>query len=129
MNKINQYSPLALAFLGDSVYEVLVREHILQIANMPVAKLHKIKVNRVCAEYQSRALEKIMPLLNEQEITFVKRGRNATGNTVPKHSNTADYRRATALECLFGYLHLSDQMERISQLFEIIWNMEEVIIP
>ena len=117
MNKINQYSPLALAFLGDSVYEVLVREHILQVANMPVAKLHKIKINRVCAEYQSRALEKVMPMLNEEEISFVK------------HSNTADYRRATALECLFGYLHLSGQTERISQLFEIIWNMEEVIIP
>lgn len=124
----NQYSPLSLAFLGDSVYEQLVRERILLSANMPASKLHIIKVSRVCAEYQSRAVEIILPELTEKEEAVLKRGRNATGNTVPKHASTADYRRATGLECLFGYLYLTGQQERISELFELVWNMEEFIM-
>ncbi len=123
--EVNQYSPLSLAFLGDGVYELLVREKILFAANLPAAKLHSIKVARVCAEYQSRAVDVIMPVLTEKEQTMLKRGRNATGNTIPKHSSTADYRRATALECLFGYLYLMGETERIKELFELIWNMEE----
>lgn len=126
--EVNQYSPLVLAFLGDSIYEQLVREKIIFAANMPASKMHALKVCRVCAEYQSKALEKIMPLLDEKETAVVKRGRNATGNTVPKHSSTADYRRATALECLFGYLHLLGREERIDELFQIIWGMEEFVI-
>lgn len=126
--EVNQYSPLSLAFLGDGVYDLLVRERILQMANLPAAKLHSIKVERVCAEYQSRAVDVIMPVLTEKEQAVFKRGRNATGNTVPKHSSTADYRRATAVECLFGYLHLIGDTERIKELFELIWNMEECII-
>lgn len=62
--EVNQYSPLALAFLGDSIYEQLVREKIIFAANMPASKMHALKVCRVCAEYQSKALEKIMPLLD-----------------------------------------------------------------
>ncbi len=123
--EVNQYSPLSLAFLGDGVYELLVREKMLFTANMPASKLHSLKVTRVCAEYQSKAVDVIMPVLSEKEQIVLKRGRNATGNTVPKHSSTADYRRATALECLFGYLHLMGETERIKELFELIWNMEE----
>lgn len=126
--EVNQYSPLSLAFLGDGVYDLLVRERILRMANLPAAKLHSIKVERVCAEYQSKAVDVIMPVLTEKEQAVFKRGRNATGNTVPKHSSTADYRRATAVECLFGYLHLIGEEERIKELFELIWNMEECII-
>lgn len=125
---VNQYSPLSLAFLGDSVYEQLVREKILLSANMPASKLHKLKVSRVCAEYQSRAVEVIMQVLTEKEQAVLKRGRNATGNTVPKHASAVDYRRATGLECLFGYLHLLGEEQRICELFELIWNMEEFII-
>ncbi len=123
--EVNQYSPLALAFLGDSVYELLVREKILSAANLPAAKLHSLKVSRVCAEYQSKALEVILPVLSQKETAIVKRGRNATGNNVPKHSSTADYRRATALECLFGYLDLMGEKERIEELFQMIWDMEK----
>ena len=123
--EVNLYSPLALAFLGDSVYEVLVRKEILLLANLPVSKLHSLKISRVCAAYQAAALEKIMPVLDDKEISIVKRGRNATGNTVPKHASAAEYRKATALECLFGYLYLQD---RIDELFRIIWGMEEFVI-
>lgn len=120
----NLYSPLTLAFLGDSVYDTLVREHLLRQANMPVAKLHSVKIKLVCAEYQSRAYDVIWETLSEQEAAVLKRGRNATGNTVPKHADAAEYRRATALECLFGFLYLTGRYERIIELFELIINSD-----
>ncbi len=122
----NQYSPLTLAFLGDAVYERLVRERLVLTANMPVKKLHSEAVERVRASYQSKAVEIIMPLLNEEEETVLKRGRNATGNTVPKSSNPVEYRRATALEALFGYLQLTENYKRMVELFDIIWYNTEL---
>ena len=116
----NAYSPLSLAFLGDSVYDTLVREYLLRKANMPVAKLHSAKIRLVCAEFQSDAYDVLSENLTEHELSVLKRGRNATGNTVPKHANAAQYRRATAIECLFGYLYITGQNERISQLFEVM---------
>ena len=115
----NTYSPLSLAFLGDSVYDTLVREHLLRIANMPVAKLHSAKIKLVCAEFQSQAYDKLLPCLDDKETAVLKRGRNATGNTVPKHADAAEYRRATAVEALFGYLFLLGRIERIYELFGI----------
>lgn len=116
----NNYSPLSLAFLGDSVYDTLVREHLLRQANMPAAKLHSAKIKLVCAEYQSDAYGVLEENITEHELAVLKRGRNATGNTVPKHADAAQYRRATAVECLFGYLFLTGQTERICDLFRII---------
>lgn len=118
------YSPLSLAFLGDSVYDTLVREHLLRQANMPVAKLHSAKIQLVCAEFQSAAYDTLSGHLTEHELALLKRGRNATGNTVPKHADAAQYRRATAVECLFGYLALTGQNERIRELFSIILSSE-----
>ena len=118
----NSYSPLTLAFLGDSVYDTYIREYLLRQANMPVAKLHSAKIRLVCAEFQSMAYELVADKLTEQELAVLKRGRNATGNTVPKHADAAEYRRATALECLFGYLYLTGRNERIRELFELIIN-------
>lgn len=122
----NNYSPLSLAFLGDSVYDMLVREHLLLEANMPVAKLHSAKIRLLCAEYQSAAYELLSDRLEERELAVLKRGRNATGNTVPKHAEAAQYRRATAVECLFGYLWLTGKDERIRELFKIIINENTV---
>ena len=116
----NAYSPLSLAFLGDSVYDTLVREYLLRKANMPVAKLHSAKIRLVCAEFQSDAYDVLSENLTEHELSVLKRGRNATGNTVPKHADAAQYRRATAIECLFGYLYITGQNERIAQLFEVM---------
>ena len=118
----NTYSPLTLAFLGDSVYDTLVREHLLRQANMPVAKLPSAKIKLVCAEFQSKAYDLVAEKLSDHELAVLKRGRNATGNTVPKHADAAEYRRATALECLFGYLYLTGGNERIRELFELIIN-------
>lgn len=122
---VNQYGPLSLAFLGDAVYEKLVRERLVLMGNMPVSKLHRMSVERVCAEYQARAAELIKPLLSEEEQDVLRRGRNASGISVPKHSTVAEYRAATSLECLFGYLHLCGRDDRAEELFEIAWNMEE----
>jgi ribonuclease-3 family protein len=120
----NSYSPLTLAFLGDSVYDTLIREYLLLMANMPVAKLHSAKIKLVCAEFQSKAYDIISENLTEHELAVLKRGRNATGNTVPKHADAAEYRRATALECLFGYLYITGENERIRELFGFIINSE-----
>ena len=120
----NQYSPLALAFLGDCIYERLVRERLILIANRPVGQLHQMTIQRVCAKFQSKAVEAISNYLTEEETDILKRGRNATGTTVPKHSSAIEYRNATSLECLFGYLHLRGENDRLEELFEIIWNIE-----
>ena len=123
---MNQYSPLTLAFLGDAVYEQLVRERLVLTANMPVKKLHSAAVERVRASFQSKAADEILPLLDEDELAIFKRGRNATGNTVPKSSDPVEYRRATALETLFGYLFLLGNSERIVELFDKIWYNTEL---
>ena len=125
-HEVNQYSPLTLAFLGDAVYEKLVREKLVKIANMPVNKLHKEAVEKVRSAFQSKAVDVISPLLTEDEAEIMKRGRNATSNTVPKSSNPIEYRRATSLESLFGYLDLTGDNERIAEIFEFIWENTEV---
>lgn len=120
-NNPKMYSPLVLAYMGDVVYELLVREKMVEKANMPVNKLHKSTVEYVCASAQSRGLELIMDMLTEEEVAIYKRGRNANGNHVPKNANAQEYRRATGLEALFGYLYLTKQEDRIEELFRIIW--------
>lgn len=119
-----QYSPMALAFLGDSVYEVMVREYLLRQANQPAAKLHDQKVQLVCAAFQAAAAERLLPHLTEDEAGVYKRGRNAN-NTVPRHASARDYHRATGLESLFGYLHLTCAGERLEELFEIVMHTGE----
>ncbi len=114
------YSPNVLAFYGDSVYEVLVRKLIVSEHQTNAGKLHSLAVQRVRASYQSEALSIIEPLLNEKEADIVRRGRNAGGISVPKSSNPAEYRRATALETLFGYLSLCEDYRRIQELFDAI---------
>ena len=116
----NQYGSAALAFLGDAVYEKLVREMIVTRANMPAAKLHNEAVKYVCCEYQSEAVERIFDRLSDEEQAVYKRGRNSDGISPPKHSSAQDYRRATGLECLFGYLELIGETARIREIFEMI---------
>lgn len=119
----NAYSPLALAFLGDCVYEQLVREKLILSGNMPAGKLHSMATKRVCARCQSKVIQILQPVLTEDEVAIFKRGRNATGNSVPKNTNIIDYRKATGLEALFGYLHLIGAYDRVSELFEIAWSI------
>lgn len=128
-NKARGYSPLTLAFLGDAVYSALVREKLVLAGNCPVKKLHPASVKRVRAEYQARAADIIADRLSEEEAAVMKRGRNAAvgGGSIPKSSNPMEYHKATGLECLFGFLHLAGEGERIRELFDIIWEGTEVL--
>ena len=120
-DEAKQYSPLTLAFLGDSVYEVMVRETLLREANRPARELHAQAVAHVRAAYQADAAGRIADMLTEQEADILRRGRNASGISVPKHATPADYRKATGFECLFGYLFLCGQTARLRELFAVIW--------
>lgn len=115
------YSPLVLAYMGDAVLEIMVRERLVKRANMPVNKLHRMTVDRVCAKAQSAAVELLMDCLTEEEAAVYKRGRNANGNHVPKNADPQEYRRATGMEALFGYLYLMGDIPRIEELFALIW--------
>ena len=120
-DEAKQFSPLTLAFLGDSVYEVMVRETLLREANRPARELHQQAVAHVRAAYQADAAGRIAVLLTEHEADILRRGRNASGISVPKHATPADYRKATGFECLFGYLYLCGQTARLRELFAVIW--------
>ncbi len=88
---------------------------------MPAHKLHVLAVQLVRASAQAHAAEIIAQQLSEEEAAILKRGRNANSTTVPKNANPADYRMATGLEALFGYLYLKGEQQRIGELFEMIW--------
>ena len=113
-------SPLPLAFVGDGVYELLVREYLAAQGNCPVKKLHARKVELVRCQAQAQALEKIWPQLTPEEQEVAQRGRNAHVGHVPKNAALADYHGATALEALFGYLYLSADMTRLRELFRCV---------
>lgn len=117
---VNSLSPLTLAFVGDAVFELLVREHIICQANRPVSDLHSMTVAWVRAGAQFQAVQKILPFLNARELAIFKRGRNANTSRTPKKSNGEEYHYATGLETLFGYLYLKGEKERIQELFDII---------
>lgn len=114
------YSANILAFYGDSVYEVMVRERVVKEHQTNAGRLHELAVERVRASYQSEAVSVIEPLLDEREADILRRGRNAGGISIPKSAKPSEYRRATALEALFGYLALSGRYERAAELFETI---------
>ena len=120
----SQYGALALAYMGDCVYEIKVREHLMKQANMPVNMLHRKAKGYVSAAAQSAFADKILPLLTEDEKNIFKRGRNAKPHTTPKNMTLSDYKKATGLEALFGYLYLSEKQERIDEFMEIILNAE-----
>ena len=116
----NQLSPLNLAFIGDCVYEIMVREMLVNEANRPVNELHKQSVQMVSAKAQTKAMSLIESSLSENELAVFKRGRNAKTAHQPKSATVGEYHCATGLEALFGYLYLSGQLERARELFEII---------
>lgn len=117
---VKNLSPLNLAFVGDTVFDLFVRERLVCQANRPVNKLHKEATTMVKASAQAEAMKKIMPILTEEEIGVFKRGRNAHTNHKAKNASEGDYHYATGLEALFGYLYLSGNKERLTELFDII---------
>ena len=121
--EVNQLNMLALAHVGDAVYELLVRSMLCREKNAAVVKLHRLTVEKVRAEAQAEAVKKILPLLSEDELAVYKRGRNTKVNSAPHHAEISQYHAATGLEALFGWLYLQGKTERVEALFNAI--MEE----
>lgn len=119
------YSPLALAYLGDSVYELYVRAYLLESGNCPNHVLNDRARSFVKCEAQQHFLEVLAPHLLPDEAALVRRGRNAKSATKPHHATHGAYHAATALEALFGYLYLAGETARLTALFEIICKKEE----
>ena len=114
-----QYSPLTLAYIGDAIYEVIVRTVLVEKGNAPVNTLHKRASNLVKAEAQKDAFFRIKELLTEEEMAVFKRGRIAKSYTSAKNATIGDYRIATGYEALFGYWYLSGQTERMLEMAKV----------
>jgi len=112
-------NPVALAYIGDAVYELLVRQHLAARPNHRPEELHRGAVRYVSAKAQRAMLEKLMPHLTEEEAEIVRRGRNAKSGSPPKGADMSDYRHATALECLFGWLYYAGRFGRMAELMRM----------
>ena len=119
---IRSFSPLTLAYIGDAVYEIVIRTIIVEKGNAPVNKLHHKASSLVKAVAQKAAMEKILPLLTEEEEAVYKRGRNAKSYTSAKNASVIDYRIATGFEALMGFLYLMGRNERMLELVKISVN-------
>jgi len=112
---VRQYSPLSLAYIGDSIYDVMVKFYLVSLGNRSVNQFHKLSKGYVKASEQAAILERIRPILSEEELKIVKRGRNAKSQTMPKNATRKDYQMATAFECLLGYLLLNKEYQRLME--------------
>ena len=119
---IRSFSPLTLAYIGDAVYEIVIRTIIVEKGNAPVNKLHHKASSLVKAVAQKEAMEKILPLLTKEEEAIYKRGRNAKSYTSAKNASVIDYRIATGFEALMGFLYLMGRNERMLELIKIAVN-------
>ncbi len=113
---INTYSPLTLAYLGDAVYEIIIRTHIVEGTDGVVNTLHRRSSKLVNAGAQATLFSSIENSLTEEEITIYRRGRNAKSHSVAKNASIHDYRMATGFEALMGYLYLTNNLNRAIQL-------------
>lgn len=116
---IATYSPLALAYIGDGIYDLIIRSIVVGRGNTKASKLHMTTSQLVKAHAQSEMMRVIEPVLSPEEEDIFRRGRNAKSPTMAKNATMTDYRRATGFEALMGYLYLSDQTERIFELVEL----------
>ena len=124
-NEIQSISSIGLAHLGDAVYELLVRTWLCAHGKATGKGLHRSAVELVRAQAQAQRAERILPLLSEEETAVYKRGRNAHVHTVPHSASRADYLKATALECLLGWLYLRGEQDRINYLFAMMMEEED----
>lgn len=110
-------SGATLAYLGDSVLELITRQYLLSTGVTDVGKLNSLALSYVRATAQSDAVERILPLLSEEETAVFKRGRNSHGIAIPKSASAGQYRRATGMEALFAWLYINGKSERMKELF------------
>lgn len=116
---IRSYSPLTLAYIGDGVYELVIRTILVKKGNCPVNRIHRKASSLVKASAQSAIMEKIEGHLTQEEHDIYRRGRNAHSPTMAKHATMADYRRATGFEALMGYLYLKEEYTRMLTLIRM----------
>ena len=115
-HKASSYSPLALAYIGDGVYEVFIRTYVINKGNRQVNKMHRASRELVKASTQSKIYHIIEPMLTEDEKVILKRGRNAKSASSPKNGDISEYRHATGVEALIGYLYIDGNISRIEEL-------------
>lgn len=121
MDNAKLLSPSTLAFVGDAVYGVLVRTKLAE-TQRPIGELHKMSVEYVNANAQGKAFELIKDLLSDEEMSIFKRGRNNHVGQIPKSTTVGVYHVATGLEALFGCLYLDSKIDRMNEIFNVIWD-------
>ena len=122
---IREISTPALAYLGDCVRELCVRRHLIESGLSTSAHLNAAALDYVRAPVQAEAMKRILPILTEEEEAYFRRGRNIGHTNVPKRATVSEYRAATGMEALFGYLHLTGQEDRINHLFRTAYEIAE----
>ena len=116
---VRTYSPLTLAYIGDGIFDLVIRSLVVGAGNTSPNKLHERTSRIVCAHSQAQMMQALTPHLRPDESVIFRRGRNAKSYTMAKNATVADYRTATGLEALMGYLYLTDQMERMLELIRL----------
>lgn len=124
LQQVKAMSSLALAHMGDCVFELLIRTRLCLQGGVNNHDLHRDTVALVCAPQQAAFVDRILPMLTQEEQGFYRRGRNAHVHGVPKHATHTQYAKATGLEALFGALYLLGERERLEQLFDCLWEEE-----
>ena len=122
--EINAISNLGLAHMGDCVFEILCRGYLCAKGGKNVGNLHRDTINMVKAASQAQFMDKLLPHLTEEELSYYRRGKNSHVHAVPKSCTPAEYAKATGLEALFGALYLAGETDRINELFKLV--MEEI---
>ena len=117
-DRLNQISTLGLAHIGDGVFELMVRSWLVLHGKATNRGLHKATVSYVAAPAQAKRVERILPMLSEEEQDVYRRGRNTNTNSIPKAASREEYQAATALEALFGWLYLRGETDRLNELFD-----------
>ena len=124
--QVNAISNLGLAHMGDCVFEILCRGYLCARGEKTVDKLHRDTIQMVKATSQAKFVDKLLPLLDEEELSFYRRGKNAHVHAVPKSASPAEYAKATGLEALFGALYLLGRTERINELFKTVMENDKL---
>ena len=124
VQQVNAISNLGLAHMGDCVFEILCRGYLCAQGEKTVDRLHRDTINMVKATSQAKFVDKLLPLLNQEELSYYRRGKNAHVHAVPKSASPAEYAKATGLEALFGALYLLGRTDRINELFKQVMEYE-----
>lgn len=111
-----QLNPIVLAYIGDAVFEMFIRQYVVSKSNHKPQHLHRLSTGFVSAKAQAKALQQLIPLLDEEESDIVRRGRNAKSGSAPKSSDVLEYRHSTAFECLIGYLYYKQSFDRLQEI-------------